>query len=407
MSIRCSLHWWPAVLHTPFDKRTVAFEIAKERPMNFYDKRAVAIDPSGAPGLLEVLIRAGLLFALAVLCYQIFSPFLTLMVWALILAVALYPLQEFVAAKMGGRQGLSATVLVILGIALIDVPTAILMSSLGDSIQRVVNDVQTNSVVIPAPPESVAGWPVVGEKVHRIWLQAHDDLPALVKSMQPKIGDLARSALAFVAAIGGGLLQFLASFIIAGILMAFGQSGSRASVAIFERVTGTARGAEFARLSTATIRAVAQGVIGVAFIQAIVVGLCLLIAGVPWAGVLAVIVLVLGIAQVPALIVTLPAIGYLWSSGNHETGAAILYTVLLVVSGMADNVLKPLMLGRGVDAPMPVILLGALGGMAAGGILGMFVGATLLALGYQIFMGWIATSPNSDPAVSQNQETGL
>jgi predicted PurR-regulated permease PerM len=98
---------------------------------------------------------------------------------------------------------------------------------------------------------------------------------------------------------------------------------------------------------------------------------------------------------VPALIATLPAIGYLWSSGNYGTGAAILYTVLLVVSGMADNVLKPLMLGRGVDAPMPVILLGALGGMAAGGILGMFVGATLLALGYQIFMGWVATNPEA------------
>ncbi len=117
----------------------------------------------------------------------------------------------------------------------------------------------------------------------------------------------------------------------------------------------------------ATIRAVAQGVLGVAFIQAILVGLCLLVAGVPWAGVLAAVVLVLGIAQVPALLVTLPAIVYIWSSGDYGTGAAALYTVLLLVSGMADNVLKPLMLGRGVDAPMPVILLGALGGMATGG----------------------------------------
>ena len=149
--------------------------------------------------------------------------------------------------------------------------------------------------------------------------------------------------------------------------------------------------AEFVDLSTATIRAVAKGVLGVAFIQAIIVGVCLLVAGVPWAGVLAVIVLVLGIAQVPAVIVTLPAIAYLWSSGDYGTGAAVLYTVLLFVAGMADNVLKPLMLGRGVDAPMPVILLGALGGMATAGILGMFVGATLLALGYQIFMGWVAT----------------
>ena len=164
-------------------------------------------------------------------------------------------------------------------------------------------------------------------------------------------------------------------------------------MAIFNRIVGPERGAEFAKLSTATIRAVAQGVIGVAFIQAIVVGLCLLVAGVPWAGALAAIVLVLGVAQVPALLVTLPAIVYIWSSGDYGTGAAVAYTVLLFVAGMTDNVLKPLMLGRGVDAPMPVILLGALGGMATAGILGMFVGATLLALGYQIFMGWVATHP--------------
>ena len=101
------------------------------------------------------------------------------------------------------------------------------------------------------------------------------------------------------------------------------------------------------------------------------------------------IVLVLGIAQVPALIITLPAIGYIWWTGTYGTVEAIIYSALIFVSGMADNVLKPLMLGRGVDAPMPVILIGALGGMAAKGILGMFVGATLLALGYQIFMGWV------------------
>ena len=134
-----------------------------------------------------------------------------------------------------------------------------------------------------------------------------------------------------------------------------------------------------------------------AFIQAIIVGLALLVAGIPWAGALAAIVLVLGIAQLPALIVTLPAIIYLWSSGDYGNVAAIAYTVLLFLSGMADNVLKPLMLGRGGDAPMPVILLGALGGMATAGILGMFVGATLLALGYQIFMGWVATNPDAGP----------
>ncbi len=374
--------------------------------MNLHRVREDELEPRGASGLLDVLIRAGLILGLAMLCYQVFAPFLTLMVWALILGVALYPLQQFLAAKIGGRQGLSASVIVVLGIVLIVAPTAVLMSSLGDSVHRLVNDLQNNVLEVPAPPDSVAGWPVIGEKVHAIWSQAHDDLPALVRSMQPKIGDLAKSALAFVASIGGGLLQFLASFIIAGILMAFGESGGRGSRAIFERIAGASRGAEFAKLATATIRAVAQGVIGVAFIQAIIVGLCLLVAGVPWAGILAVIVLVLGIAQVPALIVTLPAIAYIWGLGDYGQVEAIVYTLLIFVSGMTDNVLKPLMLGRGVDAPMPVILLGALGGMAAAGILGMFVGATLLALGYQLFMGWVAVNRQSEATTQETETAG-
>jgi len=351
--------------------------------------------------LLDVLIRAGLALALAMICFQVFSPFLSLMTWALILAVTLYPLHQSVAAKIGGRQGLAATLLVLLGIVVVVVPTAALMNSLGDSVHRLVNDVRNNTLQVPPPRAGVAEWPLVGERVHAFWTKAHTDLPALVQSMQPKIGNLATAALGFVAGIGGGLLQLLASLVVAGIMMAFGEEGARAIRSIFERFVDGKRGAEFVDLSTATIRAVAKGVLGVAFLQAIIVGICLLIAGIPWAGVLTVIVLVLAIAQVPALIATLPAIAYLWSSGNYGTGGAILYTVLLVVSGTADNVLKPLMLGRGVDAPMPVILLGALGGMAAAGIMGMFVGATLLALGYQMFMGWVATNP--DPAVRQNQ----
>lgn len=354
-----------------------------------------------ASRFLDVLIRAGLILALVMLCFQIFSPFLHLMTWAMILAINLYPLHRSLAARLGGKQGLSATLLVGISILLLAGPTAVLMSSLGDSIQKLIGDVQTNSLQIPAPRPSVEGWPVVGKRVYALWSQAHADLPALIQSMQPKIGDLAKGALGFVASIGGGLLQFVASLIVAGIMMAFGEGGARSMQAISERFVGTGRGGEFIRLSTATIRAVAQGVIGVAFIQAIIVGMALLVAGVPWAGVLALIVLVLGIAQVPALIVTLPAIGYIWSSGDYSNGMAIVHTVVLLISGMADNVLKPLMLGRGVDAPMPVILIGALGGMAAAGILGMFVGATLLALGYQIFMSWVANNPDALRAPSE------
>jgi predicted PurR-regulated permease PerM len=349
--------------------------------------------------LLDVLIRAGLILALALLCYRVFAPFLVLMVWAVILAVTLYPLHQAVARRVGERQGLAATLITILGVVLIVVPTALLLNSMGDSVRQLIRDVEHNTLQVPPPRPNVAAWPVVGKQVYAFWEKAHADLPGLVQSLQPKIGDLAKAALAMVASIGRAILEFIAALIVAGIIMAFGESGDRSAKAIFARVAGSERGAEFSHLGVTTIRAVAQGVIGVAFIQAIIVGICLLVAGIPWAGALAVVVLVLGIAQVPAALVTLPAIAYIWVSGDYGNVAAIAYTILLFVSGLADNVLKPLMLGRGVDAPMPVILLGALGGMAAAGILGMFVGATLLALGYQIFMGWVAEDPESRRSV--------
>jgi len=353
--------------------------------------------------LLDVFIRAGMVFAMAALCYQIFSPFVALMAWALILAVTLYPAHQRLARHVGGKQGLAATLLVLSGIVLIGLPTTLLMFELGDSVHDFIGSVRDSTLQIPAPPPAIAGWPIVGERLHGLWSQAHLDLPATVQSLQPKLGDLARRALAIVASIGGALLLFLVSFIIAGIIMAFGQSGAMGMRAIFDRIVGTAHGEEFARLSTATIRAVALGVLGVAFIQAVAVGLLLMIAGVPFAGLLALIVLVLGIAQVPALLVTLPVIVYIWMSGDYGTAAAITHTVLLFVAGMLDNVLKPLLLGRGVEAPMVVILLGALGGLATHGILGMFVGATLLALGYQIFMWWVATNPEKGPTARQSQ----
>jgi len=362
-------------------------------------------DPGLERRLLDVLIRAGLILALVMLCYRVLSPFLVLMVWALILAITLYPLHQRLAARMGGRQGWAATLITVLGVVLIVTPTAVLLGSIGDSVHGLVDQVQHNTLQIPPPRPGVAALPLVGPQIHATWQLAHDDLPALVKSLQPKLGELAKSALSVVASIGGAILAFVAAFIIAGIIMAFGKGSDRVSHAIFARVVGYERGDKSTALAVATIRSVALGVIGIAFIQAILVGLCLLVAGVPLAGVLAVVVLVLGIAQVPALLVTLPVIAYLWMSGGYGTIEATIFSVLLFVAGMADNVLKPLLLGRGVDAPMPVVLLGALGGMAAGGILGLFVGSVLLTLGYQIFMGWVAANPEPKPLASEGSKT--
>src|SRR5262249_53070513 len=177
----------------------------------------------------------------------------------------------------------------------------------------------------------------------------------------------------------------------------YGEPGNVTTTAFFTRIAGPEKGPEMAKLSTSIIRTVALGVIGVAAIQALLVGLALLLASVPAAGVLSIIVLVLGIAQVPAIVVVLPAIIYIWASGTHDTTSAAAYTVLLLLTGLADNFLKPIMLGRGVDVPMPVVLFGALGGMASGGILGMFVGATALSLGYGIFMAWISNGRSEEP----------
>jgi len=362
-----------------------------------------ALEQRASTPMMDVLIRIVLIGALAILCYQIFSPFLTLTCWSVILAVTLYPFHQWLARRLGRKQWLASTLLIIVGLLLIIIPVALLLNSFADSTRHFIGAVQQNTLQIPPPREGIANWPLVGKKIYGGWSKAHTDLPGFVKSMQPKIGDLAQKALVMVASIGKGLLLFLASFIVAGILMAYGEPAANARRGIFVRVAGAEKGEAFVKLTTSTIRAVASGVIGVAFIQAILVGLALALAGVPAPGVLALIVLVLAIAQLPAALVSIPAIIYIWSSGQYSTGAAITHTIILLVVGLADNVLKPLMLGRGVDVPMPVMLLGALGGMASGGILGMFVGATLFALGHQIFMGWVADNPHSEPAVLPNE----
>ncbi|HQR51062.1 MAG TPA: AI-2E family transporter [Methylophilaceae bacterium] len=339
--------------------------------------------------LLDVLIRAGMVAVLVVLCFQIFAPFLNMMLWALILAVALYPLHRMIAARIGGRQGVAATLLVLVGLVLIVAPAILLTSSMAEWVKGLVEGVRQNGIVIPPPTEAVAAWPLVGGKIYGLWQQAATDLPGLLQTLHLNYGVLAKSALGFAAGMGGSMLVFIFSLIVAGIIMAYGESGSKAAVDIANRFVGKKKGPALAALSTATIRSVAQGVIGVAFIQALLVGIGLVWAGIPAAGLLAIILLVLGIAQLPALIITLPAIAYIWMVGGHSSLMAVLMTVYLIAAGMADGFLKPVLLGRGVDAPMPVILLGALGGMVWAGIIGMFVGAVFLALGYQIFMAWV------------------
>jgi len=345
--------------------------------------------------LTDIMIRLALIAFLVVMSAKIFSPFMGLMLWALILAVTLYPLHQKLANKLGGKQGSAATLLVLSGILLVGGPSIMLGGSAADFVQEAHTAFESGSITIKPPAPSVAEWPVIGTKVDAVWTMAANDLPALLKKMQPQLAEFSKAALGFVAGMAGGVFQFLFALIISGIMMAFGQSGSEAMLRIIRRLAGPEKGDSLHKLSTATIRSVSMGVIGVAFIQALLVGVGFILADIPAAGLLAIVVLILGIAQLPATLITLPVIAYIWWSGD-STMSNVFFTVYLVLAGLADNVLKPMFLGRGVDAPMPIILLGALGGMVTAGMIGLFVGAVLLALGYVIFMDWVADGEKED-----------
>lgn len=342
-----------------------------------------------ASRFLDMFINFGLILALASFCFTVLSPFLNVILWGMILAVTLYPLHQKLAARLNGKQGLASTLLVLLGLLLIVVPTVVLLTSLGESTSALVAQVSHSHLVIPPPKTNINTIPIIGEKLYAFWLKASTDLPGLISNYHSQVAQAAKLILAVMASMGGGLLGFAFSLIVAGVMMAVGASGANSMTRIAMRITDEKRGVGLIKLCTSTIRAVAQGVIGVALIQSLLTGVIMVLAGIPAVGLFFIAALILAIAQLPLLLVTLPAIVIMWMTGDHGTAMNVVYTLLLVVAGMIDNVLKPIMLGRGVDAPMPVILLGALGGMAADGILGMFIGATLLSIGYLIFMAWV------------------
>jgi predicted PurR-regulated permease PerM len=339
--------------------------------------------------LIETLIRFGLLVFLVVVCVRVFDPFAKLALWSLILAVALYPLHQRLAHRLNGRQGLSATLLVTASLVLVGTPTVMLGDSFADHAKNAYNALQNDTISVPKPDPSVADWPIIGGTLYDTWSAAAEDLPGYLKSYRPQLKEILGKVLATAADTAGAVLLFLFALFIAGIMMAYGEPGSQAIQRILCRLTDPIRGVRMQALSTATVRSVASGVIGVAFIQALLLGVGFYLASVPGAGVLSLIVFLIGIAQVPASIISLPVVAYIWWSGDTSTTMNVVWTIYLIVAGMVDNVLKPLLLGRGVDAPMPVILIGAIGGMVSAGIIGLFLGAVLLAVGYKVFMLWV------------------
>ena len=353
-----------------------------------------AADRNFQKNAMASFVQIGALLVLIVWCFQILSPFISVVLWGLLIAVALFPIHTALAAKLGGREKVSATIFVLLGLTILLVPTYITTESSVATLQTVGEQLSSGSVSISPPNESVAEWPLIGEKVHEVWSNAAANLSATLNQFEEQLRTIGGKAVRAAGSMVLGVLQFVASIIIAGVFLVSAEGGHKAAVKFSTSLAGS-RGEALTNLSIETIRSVAKGVLGVAIIQALLSAAGLLIMGVPAAGLWSFAILMLAIMQLPPIIILGPIA--VWVFSVAEPTPATIFAVYAFVVSMSDGFLKPLFLGRGMEIPMLVILLGAIGGMIMSGIVGLFLGAIVLALGYQIMTAWMETDEFNNP----------
>lgn len=347
---------------------------------------------------IEIAIRLGIIILILATCLQILSPFISLIVWGGIIAIAIYTPFTLLVEKLGGRTKLAIGLLAVLSIAVVLLPMISLSTSLIESATIIGTHINDGTAHIASPAESVREWPLVGEKIYALWQQASVDLSALLQKYPEQLRTLGKKLVAGVADAGIGLLQFMVSMIIAAAFLASAEKVSKSMHRLANRLSPD-QGEELLKMSVNTVRSVSVGVIGIAFIQALAGGLGMMVVGVPAAGLLAIAILVIAIAQLPPWLVLGPVIFYVFSI--ESTTVAMVFMLWSLLVSFGDMVLKPLLLGRGVDAPMLVILLGAIGGMLMSGIVGLFIGAVVLAVGYKLLMAWLGLSDPEPEAISE------
>jgi len=344
---------------------------------------------------IEIAIRLGVVFLIVLWCVQILMPFISLIIWGAIIAVAIYSPFLSLAEKLGGRKKLAAVFIALLSIAIILVPVVALTGSMVDSTTSLGEQISNGTLTISPPSEEIKTWPLVGEKIHAFWQQASVNLGDLIEQYHEQISKAGVKLLSTAAGFGLGIVQFIISMLIAAAFLTGAESLTK-GMNIFARRMAGENGEKMLNLSTATVRSVAVGVIGIAFIQSVMGGLGMMLVDVPAAGLFAFIILVLAIAQLPPILILAPVSIYVFS--EQTTTVAMVFLAWSILVSVSDMFLKPLLLGRGVDAPMLVILLGAIGGMIMSGIVGLFVGAVVLALGYSLLREWIMMNDATDKA---------
>jgi len=348
---------------------------------------------------IEATIRVGLLILLTVYCFNIIKPFILPAIWGVIIAVAVYPLFVKLKSFLGGKNKLASVVYTLLALSLLIAPTVMISNSILDTSSIISERYEAGTLEIPPPNESVKEWTFIGEKTYALWFQASENLEDILVKYQAETKKVGEAIVTVAAGTVGTILQFVLSIIISGILLANAQGAYRFTIKLFNRLTCPEVGKEYTDLAKATIRSVAQGVLGIAIIQATFSAFGMMVMDIPVWGLWTIIILVLAIAQLPPILVLGFVSVYVFSVA--ETTPAIIFLIYCLIVSASDGFLKPLFLGRGMSTPMLVILLGAIGGMMMSGIIGLFVGAIILALGYELFIKWLDdNSPASSEAAA-------
>ena len=347
---------------------------------------------------IEIAIKVLLLGIVLYWAFMILKPFIVLVIWAIIIAVSLAPFIDKMDKRVAWSRSKIVWTLVFVAITALVVPTYFLADSLISSTQDVAHQLKEGTLVVPPPSDKVAEWPLIGKKAHALWSEASTNLESTLHHYQPQLKVYASKIASAIGGALGAVLEFVVALIIAAVFLTNSEGGVKIYQAIARRLVGE-RGTEWAQLSAMTVRSVVQGILGIALIQSGLALVGLVAIDVPFAPLWAFIVLFLAIIQLPPILILGPIAAYVFSYA--ETTPAVIFAIYAVIVSMSDAFLKPLLLGRGVDIPMLVILLGAIGGMIMSGIIGLFVGAVVLALSYKLFVTWLEAEVKEELAASQ------
>ncbi len=333
----------------------------------------------------EIFIRLTLIAVMGVTCFLLMRPFLNLILASIIIAIGVYPGYRMVTNALGGRANLAAALCTILLLVVMVLPAALLAGTLADGISGIIHQVQEGKLSIPPPPASLESVPLIGPRLNAFWTLCSTNLSEAVSRLGPQIKAAIPGLLAASAGIGGVVLQILIAIVIAGFLLANSKGSGRFAERVFVRIFWQ-QGAEYKELVSATVRSVTNGILGVAVIQTLFASAGFWMVGLPGAGLWAILFLVAAVLQV-GVIVLIPAVLYVFAADS--TTHAVIFLAWCIVVGLMDNVLKPILLGRGSKVPTLVIFIGVLGGFVLMNIMGLFVGAIVLSVGYKLFMAWL------------------